>query len=99
MKRFEVSPIAEKDLQNIEDYLLEKWTFQVLEDFAEKLQKAIDLILFGDVIFQKFENTEYHKLLITKHNTLIYSFDGEQLKIHRILQNFQDPEENFKPIT
>ena len=57
------------------------------------------LFLEQNVVFQKYENTQYHKVLITKHNSLIYTIEKDILKIHRILQNFQNPDENYKNIT
>ncbi|WP_177205405.1 hypothetical protein [Halpernia frigidisoli] len=49
----------------------------------------------GFVVFQKYEETIYRKILITKHNTLIYVIKDDVI---RIIQNFQDPEENYKDI-
>jgi|GEM_PF-4927006 len=41
--RYEISEKAEQDLINIENYLVEEWNIDVLEDFFEKFQKAINL--------------------------------------------------------
>lgn len=87
------------DLDEIEDYLLHKWNDKVLDDFNLKLDHCLDLILDGIVVFQKYENTDFHKILITKHNTLVYIVENNVLKIIRILQNFQDPEENYKQLS
>lgn len=83
------------DLRNIEDYLLENWNAKIYEDFLTKLDETIKIICEGNVVFQKYENTVYHKILITKHNTLIYIIDHDVLKIVKILQNFQNPEDNY----
>ena len=87
------------DLDSIEEYLLRRWNEQVLDDFNYKLDRCINIILEQSVVFQKYENTQYHKVLITKHNSLIYTIEKDILKIHRILQNFQNPDENYKNIT
>lgn len=84
------------DLDEIEDYLLTQWNDKVLEDFNEKLNHCLEIILGGIVVFQKYEDTHYHKILITKHNTLIYIIENDILKIIKILQNFQNPEENYE---
>lgn len=73
------------DLDEIEDYLLNTWSDTVLDDFNLKLDQTLNLIIDGIVVFQKYEDTNYHKILITKHNTLIYSLDQNTLIIHRIL--------------
>ncbi|WP_144282913.1 type II toxin-antitoxin system RelE/ParE family toxin [Chryseobacterium echinoideorum] len=86
------------DLRNIEEYLLKKWNISVFENFLIKLDEVIDIIAEGNVIFQNYENTKYHKILITKHNTLIYIVEDNVLKIIKILQNYQDPSENYESI-
>jgi len=82
------------DLDEIEDYLLKEWNDKVLDDFNLKLKHCLMLITDGIAVFQKYEDTNYHKLLITKHNTLIYSLDQNIITVHRVLQNFQDPDDN-----
>lgn len=81
------------DLKNIEEYLLENWNDKIFDDFLTKVDKIVELICEGNIVFQKYENTDYHKILITKHNTLIYIIETDVLRIIKILQNFQDPEE------
>ena len=51
-----------------------------------------------NVYFQKYENTHFYKLILTKHNSIIYNYVDDVLLIHRILQNFQNPDENLKSI-
>lgn len=86
------------DLRNIEEYLLKNWNDKVFDDFLKKLDEIVRIITEGNVVFQKYENTDYHKVLITKHNTLIYIVEDHVLKIMRILQNFQDPDENYNAL-
>ena len=70
----------------------------MFDNFVDRFYNIVEIILEGNVIFQKYEDTNYHKILITKHNTLIYLVENDVLKIIRILQNFQDPEQNYKEI-
>lgn len=86
------------DLDKIEDYLLKRWNDKVLEDFNSKLDHCLQLILNGIAVFQKYEDTDYQKIMITKHNTLIYKVDNDVLKIIKILQNFQNPDENYQSL-
>ncbi|WP_379969850.1 type II toxin-antitoxin system RelE/ParE family toxin [Epilithonimonas sp. UC225_85] len=86
------------DLDEIEDYLLNEWNDKVLDDFNLRLEHCLKLITDGIAVFQKYEDTNYHKLLITKHNTLIYSLEQNILTVHRVLQNFQDPDDNQKSL-
>lgn len=97
--RYELSEKAEEDLLHIEAYLLEEWNLDVLIGFFDKFQKAIHILLVKNVFFQKYEGTHFYKFILTKHNTIIYSYGDNVLYIHRILQNFQDPDENYKSVT
>ncbi len=82
-------------LRNI---FLQKWNDKVFDAFLTKLDETVSIIAEGNVVFQKYENTHYHKVLITKHNTLIYRVEDNVLKIIRIIQNFQDPDENYNAL-
>lgn len=94
--RYEISEKAQQDLFNIESYLLEEWNIDVLEDFFIKFQRAINILLDKKVIFQKYEDTHFYKFNVTKHNSIVYNYGEDVLYIHRVLQNFQDPNENYK---
>ena len=96
--RYEISEKAERDLLSIEDYLLSKWNVAVLEDFFVKLQQAIRLLLEKKVVFKKYEDTDFHKYSITRHNSIIYYYEDDVLYIVRILQNFQNPDENYQSL-
>ncbi|MDR1876616.1 MAG: type II toxin-antitoxin system RelE/ParE family toxin [Flavobacteriaceae bacterium] len=63
---------AEKDLLKIEDYLIENWDYNVLEDFLNLLDIAIEILIEGKTEFERYKDTEYRKYLLTKHNYLIY---------------------------
>ena len=95
---YKISEKAQEDLLNIEIYLLEAWSLSILEDFFEKFQKAIILLVDKKVVFKRYEDTEFHQFNITKHNAIIYNYKENILYIHRILQNFQNPDENYKNV-
>lgn len=86
------------DLDKIEDYLLKRWNDKVLEDFNFELDRCLKIIIDGIAVFQNYEDTKYQKILITKHNTLIYNIENNIVKVIRILQNFQNPEENYDSV-
>lgn len=93
------SETAFRDLEAIEDFLLYKWNETVLMNFGMALENCIKTIIEGVVVFQKYEDTPYHKLLITRHNTFIYRIENDTLHFVRILQNFQSPEDNYEFLT
>ncbi|WP_294333983.1 hypothetical protein [uncultured Chryseobacterium sp.] len=98
MKRVEILASADLDLKNIEEYILRKWSFNVLSDFYEKYDRAVEMISSDHVVFSRFEDTEFKKYILTRHNTIIYKVEDEGVYIVRVLQNFQDPEENYKSL-
>ncbi len=93
------SETAFRDLEAIENFLLYKWNETVLINFGVALENCIRTIIEGVVVFQKYEDTPYHKILITRHNTLIYRIENDTLHIVRILQNFQNPDDNYESLT
>jgi plasmid stabilization system protein ParE len=44
-----------EDLRDIENYLLQKWNVEIFENFIDKFYHIVELILEGNVIFQKIE--------------------------------------------
>ena len=97
--KIEILSSADKDLKSIEEYLLEKWSYEVLLDFYEKYDKALEILSSEIVVFSIYEDTLFRKFLLTKHNTIIYKIENETIYITRILQNFQNPEKNYKDLT
>ncbi|WP_294267605.1 hypothetical protein [uncultured Chryseobacterium sp.] len=98
MKRVEILASADLDPKNIEEYILRKWSFNVLSDFYEKYDRAVEMISSDHVVFSRFEDTEFRRYILTRHNTIIYKVEDEVVYIVRVLQNFQDPEENYKSL-
>lgn len=99
MKQIILTDEAKFDIIEIENFLLNKWGLNVLLDFNEKFDKALEIISAGNVVFERYENTEYRKYLLTKHNYIIYKDIGDTVYIIKLLQNFQNPEENYKTLT
>lgn len=95
MRQIEILISADSDLKNIEDYILSQWSYDVLVDFYDKYDKALEILATEIVLFSHYENTEFRKFLLTKHNTIIYKIENEAVYIVRILQNFQNPEDNY----
>ncbi len=93
--QIEITEKAEKDLEQIDEYVLNRWSNNVLMDFYNKFEKIIENIASGKIVYQIHENTNYSKVLITKHNMLVYHKTENKITIIRIINNFQS-EENRK---
>lgn len=90
------SKFALNDLEQIEDYIGQNFSFREYENFIEILNQKIFIILDGKVKFQKLEKfPNYNKLLITEQTTLIYRLEENCLKIFRLYNNYQDEDKKF----
>ncbi len=63
--RYEISEKAKEDLLNIESFLVDKWDLNVLENFLEKFENVIKMLLENKVIFKRFEDTVFYRFLLT----------------------------------
>ncbi len=90
--QIEITEKALQDLENLDNYLLARWNNKVLLDFYKKLETILDNIQSGFIIYQNTEDKRYSKVLITKHNTLIYNKSEEKISIIRVINNFQSDE-------
>jgi len=50
MRQIEILASADPDLQNIEEYLLRKWSLNGLSDFYEKYDRALEIISSDHVV-------------------------------------------------
>ncbi|GEN77891.1 type II toxin-antitoxin system RelE/ParE family toxin [Chryseobacterium hagamense] len=98
MRQIEILASADLDLKNIEEYLLRKWSLNGLSDFYEKYDRALEIISSDHVVLSQYEDTEFRKYILTRHNTIVYKIEGDIIYIVRVLQNYQDPEENYKSL-
>lgn len=95
MRKVKISSQARLDLIRIEEYLLDNWSEKVADDFYEKLLDAIDILEMTNVNFERYLDTDFTKFLLTKHNYIIYRIIGNEMTVVRILQNFQNPDDNY----
>jgi len=90
---------AKLDLEILEDFLIENWDFEVLESFYEILDRKISLLENGNLVHQKYEDIDFHKVLITKHNSIIYEISNNQINLLNMINNFRNPDSNYNLIT
>lgn len=90
---------AKLDLEILEDFLIDNWGFEVLENFYEILEAKVSLLENGHLVHQKYEDTDFHKVLITKHNSIIYEISNDQINFLNMINNFRNPDSNYKLIT
>jgi len=88
------SPSAQKDLENITDYLMYKWGISVVEKFLGRLGRLIAPIAINPrqypLIQPKLINIR--KCVVTKQNTLFNRIKKNRIEIIRFFDTRQDPE-------
>lgn len=90
------SKFALADLEQIEDYIGNRFTYREYQNFIRILNHKINLILDKKVTFQKLEKfPNYNKILITEQTTLIYKLESDHLKVLRLYNNYQDEDKKF----
>ncbi len=87
------SPAAEKDLENISEYLNNKWNSKVALSFINKIEKSTLLISNNPRIFSLInKKLGIRKCVVTKHNSLFYRENSSnRIEIIRLFDNRQHP--------
>ena len=83
---------AQEDLQQILDYLTENWSEKDADNFLEKLFLRIDILSKSPLIGKKSDKlSSVRRIVITKHNSLFYTVEGNSIIIQDIFDTRQDP--------
>ena len=87
-----ISKLAERKLEQLFEYLTQKWSIKVKNDFIKKLDKSISLIKEQPESFPSSEKSKgLRKCVITKQTTLFYRFNKEKIKIVTLFDTRQNP--------
>jgi plasmid stabilization system protein ParE len=86
------APQAKKDFWNNIDYLEAEWSEKVAFNFIQKVNTAITLLQNDNVLFIKTNYRNVYKIVITKHISLFYRIENNNLELLRFWNNFQSPE-------
>ena len=94
-----ISKTAEKKLEKLFEYLIEKWSVKVKKDFVEKLDSSIEIIKNQPEIFPESKKGKgLRKCVITKQSTLYYRYNSKQINIITIFDSRRDPNKLSKEI-
>ena len=87
------SPLAEKDLDEILNYLIINWNTHTTIKFLDKIEKVITQILKNPNQFPLVnKGLEIRKCVVTKHNTLFYRSHDNIIHILRLYDVRQNPD-------
>ena len=94
-----ISKTTEKKLDSLFNYLIEKWSIKVKNEFIEKLDYSIELIRNQPELFpESKEGKKIRKCVVTKQTTLFYRFTSKQINVVTIFDTRQSPKKLKKEI-
>ena len=82
MPNYELSPTAEKDMQQVTRYTLNKWGSESLEKYITGLKATFDAIGNGDALKREFSK-RFPTVLVTKYryHFVFYIRDGLEIAV------------------
>ncbi|MGV8947245.1 MAG: type II toxin-antitoxin system RelE/ParE family toxin [Lutibacter sp.] len=81
-----ISKTAEKKLDELFSYLIEKWSVKVKNEFTEKLDASIELIKNKPEIFpESKKGKKLRKCVVAKQITLFYRYTSKQINVLQFL--------------
>jgi plasmid stabilization system protein ParE len=86
-------PEAEKTFNANIEYLSEKWTVQVINDFLDRVDEAIVHIVENPYMYASHNNREdIRKCPLTKQTTLYFKIKEQGIDLLTFWNNYQDPD-------
>jgi plasmid stabilization system protein ParE len=87
------SPVAEKDLFDVLEYLSNNWPENIKQTFFNRIEYSIELIAHNPNIFPTINRAKkIKKCVLSSQNTLYYRFSLRKIEIIRIFDSRQNPE-------
>ena len=87
-----ISKKAEENLKAIFEYLETNWSEKVRDDFKQKLLKEVDYLRQNPFMFPASQiKNGVRKCLITKHNTMYYQIESNEVEIITIHDTRKNP--------
>jgi len=83
---------AVSDLEEILQYLEEKWSSKEIEKFKLKLGEDVELLSkFPYLGSASKSNKDIRRFVLNKHVTIIYQFEGDAISLISLFQNVKKP--------
>ncbi len=92
-----LSPLAEKKLQELLNYLQDRWSLRVRNKFLNKILASISLIRSypeSCQVIRDFPNVR--KCVVSKEASFYYRIHANAIEIITIIDNRQDPNRIFE---
>lgn len=85
------SPRAKEIFYNVIDYLEFAWGEKQISNFVNFTDQMLDLIEEKPYSFKKSDIGDIHRILITKHNLLLYQIIEKTVELISFWDTRQDP--------
>jgi plasmid stabilization system protein ParE len=83
---------ALEDLQNIINYLIEKWSQKEVRNFARRLDKRLEIITINPRLFPKTSRRKsVRRSVLTKHTVIYYEINENLITIVTLFDPRQSP--------
>jgi len=73
------------------DFLLERWTTHIAQEFVEQVEGILELIAIFPETYPLSNYRDVRKAVIRKQISLFYKIDGEDILLLRFWNNYQNP--------
>lgn len=98
-RKVDISKTAQRKLDTLFDYLVEKWSLKVKNEFVKKLDDCIEIIKEQPEAFPASDKKEgLRKCVVTKQTTLYYRFNSKRISVVTIFDSRQNPKKLNKEI-
>ena len=82
---------AMNDYHHNIDFLLERWTPHIAQEFIEQVEDILELIVLFPKMYPLSDYKNVRKAVIRKQISLFYKIDGEQILLLRFWNNYLNP--------
>ncbi len=91
-KQVILTDIAERDLEDITDYLIENWGVVVCEKFLHRFEQVCDIISDNPGIYPViYDKEKVRKCVLTHQNTIYFREHANKVELITIFDSRQDP--------
>jgi len=96
MRKLYFSQKALSDIQQVFAYLDANWPEKVRLDFQEEFSRTLQILQNTPTTFPQSDLDGILKAVVTKHNSILYSFDDSEIRIMSVFDNRLHPKKRRK---
>ena len=85
------TPAAKNSYQEVLEYLLQNWTQKEIDKLIMRTEKVLSLLVKNPTLYPLI-HSQIHKCVLSKHNSLFYKIENDQIIIIACWDNRKDPE-------